>query len=315
MNTTAQLPILDRLGTLGDATRCRLMALLERHDFTVSECCQVLQSPQPSISRHLKVLADGGWVVARTHGTRRHYRTVSELPPEAAALWSVVREHMRHDPRLAEDAERAQAVLAQREDQARAFFSASADRWDEIRSELYGIRADVLPMLGLLEPDWAVADLGTGTGVFPTTVAPHVRSVIDIDRSREMLSAARLRAEALSNVEFREGSLDALPVDSATIDLATLSLVLHYLVDPLSALREASRILAPGGRLVIVDVRAHSHDDFVVEMGHQWAGFDADTLSSWLSEAGLRPGPWMPLAPDPRSRGPLLFVQSARRVT
>lgn len=306
-------PIFDRLGTLGDSTRCRLLVLLDGQEFSVSECCRVLQLPQPSVSRHLRVLADGGWVVARTRGTSRQYSAVRELAPDAAELWQVVRRELADDPQIAEDTERARAVLAQRDDPSRAFFSRTADRWDEIRAELYGVRADVLPLLGLLEPEWCVADLGTGTGLFATTVAPHVAQVIGIDRSAEMLDAARQRAEGLDHVEFREGTLEALPIDPGSIDLAVLSLVLHYVIDPGAALAEAARILRPGGRLIIVDARAHARDDLVEEMGHQWSGFDADRMTLWLTEAGLEPGPWQPLTPDPQGRGPLLFVQSARR--
>lgn len=306
-------PIFDRLGTLGDATRCRLLVLLDGQEFSVSECCRVLQLPQPTVSRHLRVLADGGWVVARTRGTSRQYSAVRELAPDAAELWQVVRRELADDPQIAEDTERARAVVAQRDDPSRAFFSRTADRWDEIRAELYGVRADVLPLLGLLEPEWCVADLGTGTGLFATTVAPHVAQVIGIDRSAEMLDAARQRAEGLDHVEFREGTLEALPIDPGSIDLAVLSLVLHYVIDPGAALAEAARILRPGGRLIIVDARAHARDDLVEEMGHQWSGFDADRMTLWLTEAGLEPGPWQPLTPDPQGRGPLLFVQSARR--
>jgi SAM-dependent methyltransferase len=313
MNTTATPPIFDRLGTLGDATRCRLLVLLDGQEFSVSECCRVLQLPQPTVSRHLRVLADGGWVVARTRGTSRQYSAVRELAPDAAELWQVVRRELADDPQIAEDTERARAVLGQRDDPSRAFFSRTADRWDEIRAELYGVRADVLPLLGLLEPEWCVADLGTGTGLFATTVAPHVAQVIGIDRSAEMLDAARQRAEGLDHVEFREGTLEALPIDPGSIDLAVLSLVLHYVIDPGAALAEAARILRPGGRLIIVDARAHARDDLVEEMGHQWSGFDADRMTLWLTEAGLEPGPWQPLTPDPQGRGPLLFVQSARR--
>jgi ArsR family transcriptional regulator len=313
MNTPAAPPVLDRLGTLGDATRCRLLALLERHEFSVSECCQVLQVPQPTVSRHLKILAEGGWVSARNRGTSRHYRAQTPLADDARALWSVVREQMSRDPRLAEDAERARAVAARRDERSRAFFSESADRWDEIRSELYGARADILPLLGLLEPSWTVADLGTGSGVFPVTVGPYVDRVVGVDRSPEMLEAARRRARGLANVEFEEGVLEALPLADASVDLATLSLVLHYVPDPARALAEAARVLRPGGRLVVVDARRHVREELADEMGHHWPGFDAEQMTRWLEGAGLAPGPWQPLRPDPEGQGPLLFVQTARR--
>lgn len=313
MNTTATPPVLGHLGTLGDVTRCRLLAVLERREFSVSELCQALQLPQPTVSRHLRVLADDGWVTSRADGTRRPYRRVDGLAPDQARLWEVVRGELAGDPRLDEDRERADAVLALRRDRSREFFSTSADRWDEIRAELYGIRADLLPLFGLVDPSWTVADLGAGTGVLSAALAPFVARVVVVDRSPEMLAAARRRMAAADNVGFREGEVEALPLDDASVDLAVLSLVLHHVADPPRALAEVRRVLRPGGRLVVVDMREHERADMVEEMGHQWPGFGPDRLIEWMSAAGLESGPVVPLPPDPDARGPLLFLQGARR--
>jgi ArsR family transcriptional regulator len=309
----ASPPILDRLSTLGELTRCRLLALLERQELTVSELCQALQLPQPTVSRHLKVLSDDGWVSARADGTARHYRGVDPLPPGSADLWAVVREQLEGTARAAEDRERARAVVARRQDRARAFVSASAERWDDVRAELYGARADLLPLFGLLEPTWIVADLGTGSGVLPAAVAPYVTRAVGVDRSPEMLAAARRRTADLPNVELLAGELEALPLESGTVDLAFLSLVLHFVPEPSRALAEAERILRPGGRLILVDQRRHGRDEYRDEMGHQWSGFDPAPLASWLTAVGLMPGPVRPLPPDPHARGPLLFVCTARK--
>lgn len=315
MNTTAPLPVLNHLGTLSDATRCRLLAVLERREFSVSELCQVLQLPQPTVSRHLRVLSEDGWVVARSEGTRRPYRPSDTRSPEQEGLWGVVREQVLSDDRVAADFERAEAVLAQRQDRSRDFFSASAERWDEIRAELYGIRADLLPLFGLLDPEWRVADLGAGTGIFSSAVAPFVRNVVLVDRSPEMLTAARRRLAGADNVEFREGHLERLPLDDEVVDLAVVSLVLHHVPQPSIVFGEVARILRPGGRVIVVDMREHDRDDLSDEMGHVWPGFDRSMTDLWLTEAGLAPGPWVPLRPDPAGRGPLLFLQSAVRTS
>ncbi len=313
MNTITPLPLLGHLGTLGDMTRCRLLALLERQEFGVSELCQALQLPQPTISRHLRVLADDGWVTSRSDGTRRPYRRNDTLSDEAARLWSVVSTQLAADPRIADDRERADAVLARRQDTARTFFSTSAHRWDELRADLYGLRADLHALFGLLDPTWTVADLGAGTGALTAAVAPFVARVVSLDRSPAMLAAARTRLEGVTNVTFREGELEALPLDDDTVDLAILSLVLHHVPEPARALAEVARVLRPGGRLVLVDMREHDRVEFAEEMGHQWPGFDPGRLRDWLTGAGLEAGPWIPLTPDPEARGPLLFLQSARR--
>ncbi|NNF37681.1 MAG: metalloregulator ArsR/SmtB family transcription factor [Gemmatimonadetes bacterium] len=313
MNTQAPLPVLQHLGTLGDTTRCRLLAVLERREFSVSELCQVLQLPQPTVSRHLKVLAEDGWVRARSDGTRRPYRRVDDLPLHQGELWAVVQAQITADPRVEEDRERADAVWSAREMRSRDFFSASADQWDDIRTTLYGIRADLLPLFGLLDPRWNVADLGAGTGVFASAVAPFVRSVTVVDRSPEMLATARGRMAEVSSVRFREGDLETLPIDDGAIDLAIVSLVLHHVADPAVALAEVARVLRPGGRLILIDMRQHDRGELTEEMGHLWPGFAAPELHDWLIAAGLRVGPWVPLVPDPSARGPLLFLQSATR--
>ena len=313
MNILTPPPVFGHLGTLGDVTRCRLLAVLERREYSVSELCQALQLPQPTVSRHLRVLAEDGWVTSRSEGTRRPYRRVADLAPDQSRLWDIVREQLSADGRLAADHERAEAVLAQRQDRARDFFSASAERWDEIRAELYGIRADLLPLFGLLDPTWSVADLGAGTGILASAIAPFVDRIAIVDRSPEMLAAARRRLSATDNASFHRGELETLPLPSESIDLAVLSLVLHHVADPEVALRDVRRVLRPGGRLIIVDMREHDRTDLGEEMGHLWPGFDGQSMTRWLEDAGLTPSGWVPLRPDPAGRGPLLFLQSAVR--
>lgn len=313
MNTTALPPLLGHLGVLSDATRFRILMSLDSREFGVSELCRILQLPQPTVSRHVRVLADGGWVVSRSDGARRPYRRNDDLARDQAALWLTLREAARDDPRLREDAERAEAVLAERRNRSREFFSSTADRWDSIRAELYGIRADLLPLFGLLDPRWTVADLGAGTGVLAQAMAPFVERVLVVDRSPEMLAAARDRIQPAEHVEFHESEVEALPIPDQSVDVAVLSLVLHHLPDPPRVLAEARRILKPGGRLVLVDIREHDRAELTEEMGHQWPGFTSEQLNEWLRRAELTPHPSVPLPPDAEARGPLLFLQVARR--
>jgi ubiquinone/menaquinone biosynthesis C-methylase UbiE/DNA-binding MarR family transcriptional regulator len=307
------MTILDHLSTLRDETRTRLLSLLEGGEYTVSELCSSLQAPQPTVSRHLKTLAEDGWVVSRSEGRNRHYRLSSALAPSALELWKVVREGL--DTQVYDDdAERARQVLLDRRRRSAEFFSTSADRWDHLRRELFGDRADLLPLFGLLDPQWTVADLGAGTGGLAAVLAPFVFRLIGVDRSDAMLEEAARRLEGVDNVELRVGELEALPIADAEIDLAVLSLVLHYTVDPREALEEAWRVLKPGGWLLVVELRAHDRGpEYGEAMGHVWPGFDDSRLAGWMKRAGFDSVCTEPLPPDPQARGPLLFLARGTR--
>lgn len=314
MNTTPLPPILDHLSALGDETRTRILALLDNGELTVSELCDALQLPQPTVSRHLRTLATDGWVVSRADGRNRHYRFSPTLDPASFDLWRIVREDLARHAVYAADAERARGVLAERHRRAVAFFAGAADRWDDIRMQLFGARADLLPLFALLDERWTVGDLGTGTGALAALLAPFVRKVVGVDRSEAMLAAARRRLEGAANVELRSGDLRSLPIRDAELDVAVLSLVLHYVVDPPEVLAEAHRALEPGGRLLVVEMRAHERGaEYAEEMGHVWPGFDPTQMARWLAEAGFASVQIRPLPADPAARGPLVFTASGVR--
>lgn len=314
MNTTSPPPILEHLSALGDETRTRLLFLLERSEFTVSELCATLQAPQPTVSRHLRTLSDDGWVVSRADGRNRHYRMAPELGDPHRHLWHVVRGELGSHPVYAADAERARQVLADRRRRSADFFAATADRWDHLRRDLFGARAESLPLLGFLDPAWVVGDLGTGTGGLAATLAPFVGRVVGVDRSDAMLRAAARRLEGVPNVELRAGELEELPIADGELDVAVLSLVLHYVVDPRDALCEVRRALRPGGRVLVVEMRAHERGPaYAEEMGHVWPGFPEGTMATWLRDTGFVAVHARPLPPDPEASGPLLFIAGGVR--
>ncbi len=304
-------PILERLSALGDETRSRILALLERSEFTVTELATVLQASQPTVSRHLKTLAAEGWVEARADGRNRHYRMTPSLDEPARALWSIVRAEIGESGIYAADAERARPVLEQRRLRSAEFFASEAGRWDETRARLFGSAAGMTAMLGLVHADWVVADLGVGTGSLAEALAPFAARVIGVDRSAEMLAAAEHRLNRYHNVELRRGDLEELPVADGEVDLAVLGLVLHYVVDPPAVLAEANRVLRPGGRLLLVDMRRHDRGTAYEEMGHVWPGFEDERVEAWLDDAGFDAVRVVPLPPDPEAQGPLLFLASA----
>lgn len=312
--TTRDPNIFDRMSALADTTRSRLLLVLERHELTVSELCATLQLPQSTVSRHLKVLGDEGWATSRAEGTSRLYRMPAEaMEGPARRLWSLVREQAAALPAAEQDAGRVRSVLARRQAKAQEFFSSAAGQWDRMRAELFGGRADLLGLLGLLDDGWTVGDLGCGTGQVSESLAPFVTRVVAVDHSSAMLDAARTRLGALDTVEVRRGDLEALPVDDGELDAAILFLVLHYLPEPAAALAEAHRALRPGGRLLVVDMTQHGRDEYRQTMGHLWQGFAPEELAGWMAAAGFERFRHRALPADPSAKGPTLFAASGRR--
>lgn len=299
---------------LADPTRSRLLLALERNELTVNELRSIMQLPQSTISRHLKMLSAEGWVEARAAGTSRHYRIASDsLDPASRRLWHIVRDEVAQTSAAEHDARRTQAVLAERSTRSQQFFSTSAGQWDRMRLELFGRRADIA-LLGLLDESWTVADLGCGTGAVAQSLAPFVHRVVAVDESTAMLSAAKKRLLAVENVDIRNGRLEALPIEDSEVDVALLFLVLHYASDPARVISEAVRVLKPGGRLLVLDMTPHDRQDLRQAMGHLWQGFDRQTLGAWMLAAGLEHFRYNEMPADPEAKGPGLFAATGKRV-
>lgn len=306
--------VLDHLTALSDPTRGRLLLVLEGRELAVSELCAVLHLPQSTVSRHLKVLADDGWLEVRPEGTSRIYQMEPKrLDGARRRLWEAVRADLSELTTAAQDAQRLASVLAERATRSREFFLASAGEWDRLRGDHFGRQAGPAALLGLLEADLAVGDLGCGTGAVSAALAPFVARVVAVDGSPSMIAAARERLGAAANVELREGELEALPVADGELDAAVLYLVLHHVAEPGKVLAEAARALAPGGRLLLVDMNPHDRQEYRHEMGHVWLGFDRRQIAKWIEDAGLGTLRVVPLPADPEAKGPTLFAATARR--
>jgi len=307
-------PVLDHLSALADTTRARLLAALEGQELSVRELQAVLQLPQSTVSRHLRILADQGWVAARPDGASHHYRFEAPGPGSPRGrLWALVREEVAASRTARGDRDRIRAVLAERHGRSRAFFASEAGRWDRLREELFGRRYELGALLGLLDGHQVVGDLGCGTGALAAELAPFVGRVIAVDESAPMLQAARDRLAHLSNVELREGELELLPVREDELDLALLVMVLPYVPDPGRILSEAARATRPGGRILVLDLAPHDRSEWEQTMGHLWRGVDRLQMIEWLNGAGFREARYVALPPLPEAMGPGLFVASARK--
>lgn len=312
MESTA--PIFDDLTALADATRSRMLLVLERHELTVSELCAVLQLPQSTVSRQLKTLSDASWVASRRDGTSRYYTlAVEERDSHTRRLWTLLREQIAATAGADQDARRLKGVLSRRQTKSAEFFASAAGQWDRLRRELFGRASGLHAVPALLDPDWAVADLGCGTGETSAALAPYVARVIAVDRSGEMLQAARRRLRGSANVDIRRGELEALPIGDAELDAAVMMLVLHHAPDPSAVLAECARVLKRSGRLVLCDMLPHEHEEYRHQMGHVWLGFGEDQVRRLLEAAGLARIRIVPQPIDPDAKGPALFVASAVR--
>lgn len=280
----------DVLRAAGEPTRLRILALLEREELAVLELCRVLDQSQPRVSRHLKLLAeaglverfpDGAWVFYRLTGAGREHEVVGE----------VLARINPDDPALARDRRKLDDVQAERAAAAQAYFAENAAQWDQIRS-LYvsddAVEAQVVEAAG---PGRfrRMVDLGSGTGRMLALLAPRAEQAVGLDLSQQMLNIARRNATeaGLGHVELRHGDIFDTRLPDASADLVVVHQVLHYLGDPAAAVREAARIVAPDGRLIIVDFAPHKHEFLREQHQHRRLGFSDEEMARWLAEAGL----------------------------
>ena len=288
--TLSSSQAVDVLRAAGEPSRVRILALLAREELAVLELCRVLDQSQPRVSRHLKLLAEAGLVERFPDGAWVFYRLTSAGPASALAA-QVLAGIDPSDPALHRDAEQLQAVWAERADAAGEYFARNAARWDEIRS-LYVSDADVEAAILTAAgpgPFRRLVDLGSGTGRMLTLLAPHAEAALGLDLSQQMLNLARNRVTeaGLAGCELRHGDIFATRLPDAFADLVVVHQVLHYLADPAAAVKEAARIVAPAGRLIIADFAPHGLEFLREQHQHRRLGFSEPEMARWLAEAGL----------------------------
>jgi ArsR family transcriptional regulator len=298
-------PLGPDLELLADSTRVRMLALLESEELSVGELSRALAVPQPTVSRHLKSLTQDEWLTRRTVGPTALVR-LAPLPPQRAALWTLVKGDPTRQRELAQDRERVALVLAERND-GKTFFGRIADGWDLLRDQLFGRRFLAATLAALLPRERALVDLGCGTGELLSQLAPALDSLTGVDREPSMLAVARRRLADHPHVTIVEAALEDVPLEDGSADLATIVLVLHHLTEPAAVLSEARRILRPDGHLVVVDMQPHEQPTWRA-LGHLHQGFSRDVLAALAAQSGLAVARFQPLAADPDAQGPPLFL-------
>lgn len=283
----------DCLKSIAEPSRLRILRVLAEGDLTVSDLTHILNQSQPRVSRHLKLLLETELIGRWQEGSWAYFRLVS-TGEKADLVTSLLAEVDPADSTVQRDLERMETVKQRRRDAAAAYFAQNAASWDEIRTHHV---AETEVEQALLEiagegPFNAVLDIGTGTGRVLELFAPHFRSAVGIDASREMLGIARANLETakIQNCEVRLGDVYNMPVERNAYDLIVIHQVLHFLDDPAAALREAARSLSPWGRLVLVDFAPHEKEFLRNEHQHQRLGFETETIHGWFADVGLSVG-------------------------
>ncbi len=288
------------LKAAAEPTRLRILALLAAEELNVKDLTRILGQSQPRLSRHLKLLNEAGLVERAREGSWVYFR----LPHASDNLaHTLLRDLDGNDTVLLRDRQRADGVKREREAMAQEYFEKHAGNWDQIRA-LHVAEAEVeVAMQAALgsAPIDLLVDIGTGTGRILELFADRYTRGLGFDLSTAMLAYARpkLAAAGIGHAQVRQGDIYDLPLADGTAGTVVMHQILHYLSDPARAVAEAARLVAPGGRLLIVDFAPHDNDYLRETQRHERLGFETETVAQWLRDAGLAVNATRALPPKP----------------
>jgi len=316
------------LKAAGEETRLRVLTLLAEAELTVSDLTDILRQSQPRISRHLKLLAEAGLIERFREGTWAFFR-LAERGGGAEVARALLDRLDPADQTIARDRARLASVRQARAAAAQAYFREHAAEWDRIR-KLHVADAAVEDAIRLAlagKPFRSLLDLGTGTGRMLELFGREIERGLGLDLSLDMLLLARDRLEraGLKNCSVRQGDIYDLPLGNDSFDAVIVHQVLHFLDDGARAIKEAARVLRPGGRLLVVDFAPHEQEFLREQFAHRRLGFAPETVTQWMTASGLEPVLHKSLGPEPGSEGKIavslwlardsraLMVQPAQR--
>jgi ubiquinone/menaquinone biosynthesis C-methylase UbiE/DNA-binding transcriptional ArsR family regulator len=293
------------LKAAGESTRLRVLALLAEAELTVSDLTEILRQSQPRLSRHLRLLAEAGLVERFREGSWAFFR-MGEHGGSADIARAMIAKLSAEDPVIARDRERLAAVRTTRATAAQNYFRKHAAEWDRIR-KLHIADAAVEEAIRTAladKPIRALLDLGTGTGRMLEMFGGDIERGLGLDLSLDMLALARARLDraGLKNCSVRQGDIYDLALPRESFDVVIIHQVLHFLDDGPRAIREAARVLRPGGRLLVIDFAPHDLEFLREEHAHRRLGFAPEIVTQWLEAAGLDFVRQQTLPPDPHGK-------------
>lgn len=280
---------LKSLRALSDATRLRIVALLEADELSVNELQEITRMGQSRISTHLGLLQESGLLQSRREGKRTFYKLNTQANGTVSEFIQLAIRGARELPEHAGDQINLKRIVNRRREQAQVFFNQVAGRFDRVYGPGRSWQAFGHLLLRILPP-LVVADLGAGEGLLSELLARRCRKVIAVDNSEKIVAfgAAKARKNNLKNLEFRLGDLQNPPVEPESVDLAVLSQALHHAEDPAKALASAHKIIRIGGQIMILDLAKHTFQRAHELYGDRWLGFAESDLHRWLEAAGFK---------------------------
>jgi ubiquinone/menaquinone biosynthesis C-methylase UbiE len=293
------------LKAAGEETRLRLLALIAEAELTVSDLTEILRQSQPRLSRHLRLLTEAGLVERFREGSWAFFR-LGERGSAADIARALTARLDPDDPTMKRDRARLAAVRSARVQAAQNYFRRHAAEWDRIRQlHVADVAVEAAIRSALAgEPIHSLLDLGTGTGRMLELFAGDIERGLGLDLSLEMLALARARLDraGLKHLSVRHGDIYDLALPRDNFDVVIIHQVLHFLDDSARAISEAARVLRPGGRLLVVDFAPHDLEFLRADHAHRRLGFAAETVTQWLSAAGLNVTRQQTLPPGPEGK-------------
>ncbi len=280
---------LKSLRALSDATRLRIISLLEKDELSVNELQEVTRMGQSRISTHLGLLQDAGLVQSRRDGKRAFYKLSGDRNPAVAEFIQLAIRGAKELPEHESDQINLKRIINRRREQAQVYFNQVAGRFDRVYGPGRSWQAFGHLLLRIVPP-LVVADLGSGEGLLSELLARRCKRVIAVDNSEKIVAfgAAKAKKNGLKNLEFRQGDLQNPPIEPTSVDLAILSQALHHAEDPAKAVAAVEKLLKPRGHVMILDLAKHNFERAHELYGDRWLGFAESDLHRWLENAGFK---------------------------